>query len=165
MNYFYTMTSAYLLLGSNMNDPEKQLSRAETLIAERIGPVRASSSIYQTAAWGNREQPDFLNRALTIETNLSPRQLIEEILLIEESMGRKRSKKNDPRIIDIDILLYGDIIVDEEDLKIPHPFLTERRFALEPLHEMAPRVIHPALGKEIAALLEACGDMLAVKKI
>lgn len=165
MNYFYGMNKAYLLLGGNMDDPKKQLNLAAIHIGRQIGTIAASSSIWQTAAWGKSDQPDFLNQALGVVTNLGPQELLCEILRIEESMGRKRKEKNDPRIIDIDILLYEDRIIEKEDLSIPHPFLPVRRFALEPLNEIAPELIHPGEGKTIAQLLESCPDKLPVKKI
>ena len=159
------MNTVYLLLGGNMNDPKKQLESAAAHIAKQIGNITAASSFWQTAAWGKTDQPDFLNQAMAVETTLDPQELLAEILRIEESMGRKRKEKNDPRIIDIDILLYEDQMISSENLTIPHPFLSVRRFALEPLNEIAPNRIHPGEGRTIAKLLATCPDTLAVKKI
>ena len=159
------MNTAYLLLGGNMNDPKKQLEWAAAHIAQQIGRITAVSSFWQTAAWGKTDQPDFLNQALAVETTLDPQELLAEILRIEESMGRKRKEKNDPRIIDIDILLYEDRMIGSEELTIPHPFLAVRRFALEPLNEIAPNRVHPGEGRTMAQLLATCPDTLAVKKI
>jgi 2-amino-4-hydroxy-6-hydroxymethyldihydropteridine diphosphokinase len=159
------MNTVYLLLGGNMDDPKKQLKLAAVHIGQHIGTIKATSSIWQTAAWGKTDQPDFLNQALAVETKLEPQELLAEILRIEESMGRKRKEKNDPRIIDIDMLIYEDKVIKQEALTVPHPFLSVRRFALEPLNEIAPQLIHPEEGKSIAQLLASCPDSLPVKKI
>jgi 2-amino-4-hydroxy-6-hydroxymethyldihydropteridine diphosphokinase len=159
------MESLYLLLGSNLNAPEKQIAIAENNIIRQIGKIERKSSLYQTAAWGLREQPDFLNRVVVCKTNLGPRKTLDTILAIEKSMGRQRGKKNAPRIIDIDILFYGKLIVNDQDLQIPHPRIAERRFVLTPLNELSPMFIHPVLNKSINSLLRECTDPLDVKRI
>lgn len=159
------MNKAYLLLGSNRNDPEKMLSRAEAAIRTDLGNVIRASSRYKTAAWGNTEQPDFINQILQIDTRLSPQKLMEGILTIEKKMGRVRTVKNAPRIIDIDILFYNNDVVEEKELFIPHPSIQDRRFVLVPMNELEPDLIHPRLRKTVKELLMTCPDPLAVDKI
>ena len=158
------MNTAFLLTGGNLGDREKSLSQACQLIAEQCGHIVALSSLYETAAWGNVDQPSFLNQAIELETKLNARQLIRRLLKIEKIMGRERKEKYSARIIDIDILLFNHEIHDYHFLKLPHPEMQNRRFALEPLAELAPDYIHPALGKSIATLLALCPDSLPVKK-
>lgn len=159
------MNKAYLLLGSNRNDPEKMLSRAEAAIRTDLGNVIRASSRYKTAAWGNTEQPDFINQILQIDTRLTPQKLMEGILTIEKKMGRVRTVKNAPRIIDIDILFYNNDVVEEKELFIPHPSIQDRRFVLVPMNELEPDLIHPRLRKTVKELLMTCPDPLAVDKI
>lgn len=159
------MSTAYLLIGGNLGNREDNLSTAIKLIEEHCGTLAKSSSIYETAAWGMTEQPTFLNRALEISTSFNARQLLRKILKIEKMMGRVRNEKLGPRTIDIDILLYENDVHDLPFLKIPHPELHNRRFALVPLAEINPELQHPVLKKTIAELLEECPDNLEVKKI
>jgi 2-amino-4-hydroxy-6-hydroxymethyldihydropteridine diphosphokinase len=159
------MNKAYLLTGGNLGNRLNNLIGARKLIEQCCGKIVYRSSIYKTAAWGFKDQPDFYNEALQIETELSPEQLVEELLLIEKNMGRKRDVKMGPRIIDIDILLFGNKIIHQPNLHIPHPRLHERRFALTPLAEIAPEIIHPTLHKTIQQLLLECNDTLDVHKI
>jgi 2-amino-4-hydroxy-6-hydroxymethyldihydropteridine diphosphokinase len=157
--------SVYLLIGSNMGDRRKHLSDALWAIETKAGVIRGRSSVYETAAWGKTNQPSFYNQALRITTFLNPSELLKQLQLIEKSMGRVRKEKWDERVIDIDILFYGDQIVDTEDLKIPHPELQNRRFALVPMSEIADDLIHPRLYQTIHELLKNCHDPLAVKKL
>jgi 2-amino-4-hydroxy-6-hydroxymethyldihydropteridine diphosphokinase len=159
------MNTAYLLIGGNMGDTKQNLEKACSLINDQCGHVSKLSSLYKTAAWGNTEQPDFLNQALEIKTLLNARQLIRRILKIEKQMGRIRKEKYGPRIIDIDILLYNEETHEMPFLKVPHPELHNRRFALTPLAEIAPTVLHPGLKKNISELLNICPDQSAVEKI
>ena len=154
----------YLLLGSNMGNSQDLIGQAKKHIAKQIGPIGRESGLYQTAAWGNTQQPDFLNQVIFIETTLTPMQVMIAILDIEKKMGRIRTVKNAPRIIDIDILFYNKMIIDEEDLQVPHPQISTRRFVLVPLKELSPLFIHPVLQKTIHQLLRVCPDKLAVKK-
>lgn len=159
-----SINTAYLLTGGNMGSREAQLARAKTLIHEQAGKVIQASSLYETSAWGNIPQPAFLNQVLCIETTLDATALLYKVLDIEQQMGRERSIKYGPRIIDIDILLYEDLILETADLIVPHPFLHVRRFTLVPLAEIAPHFIHPVLNKSIHQLLMECPDALDVKK-
>ncbi|MDE3145273.1 MAG: 2-amino-4-hydroxy-6-hydroxymethyldihydropteridine diphosphokinase [Bacteroidota bacterium] len=157
--------TAYILIGGNIGDRFANLATAKELITNQCGTVINESSVYQTAAWGLTEQPDFLNQVLMITTKLLPEQLMQNLLSIEESMGRKRSVKFGPRIIDLDILLIDDLVIDTELLSVPHPALPQRKFALIPLSEVAPDLLHPVEKKAISQLLTACNDELVVQKI
>ena len=159
------MNKAYLLTGGNIGDRQGFLQQAKGLLEQHCGNITAISGIYETAAWGNTDQAAFLNQALELETNLNAKQLIRRILKIEKMMGRERKEKYGPRNIDIDILLFNDEIYNISFLKIPHPELQNRRFALLPLTEIAGDLIHPVLKKSIKNLLNDCPDTLAVKKI
>lgn len=160
----YIMNESFLLIGGNLGDRERNLSMARELINKHCGAIIRTSSLYETAAWGMQEQPSFLNQALLIQTSLNARQLMRRILKIEKSMGRVRGQKLGPRIIDIDILLFGDEIHNAPFLKIPHPEMQNRRFALEPLSEIAAGSIHPLFKKSVSELLKECNDLLEVKK-
>ena len=159
------MNKVYLLIGGNMGNRKKQLQKAAINIDEACGTITLSSHFYETAAWGKTDQPSFLNQAVILNTPLSPGDLLDAILHIETSMGRHRVEKFGPRIIDIDILLFNNEVIDHPNLKIPHPELTNRRFALEPLSEIAPHVMHPVFKKSMLCLLEECTDALAVRKL
>ena len=159
------MNIAYLLIGGNLGKREENLSNAVSFIIKQCGLVSQSSSIYETAPWGNTDQPSFLNLALEVRTNLNARQLIRHILKIEKMMGRIRKEKLEPRIIDIDILFFNDEIHDLSFLKVPHPEIQNRRFALTPMAEIAGTLIHPVLKKSITQLLDECPDKSDVKKI
>lgn len=159
------MNTAWLLTGSNMGMREDYLSAAKREIGLQCGMVQKESSIYETAAWGKTDQPAFLNQALEIITPLNARQLIRRLLKIEKQLGRIREEKYGPRLIDIDILMYGDEIHQYDLLKLPHPELPNRRFALLPLAEIAADVIHPVLQQSVAGLLALCPDTLEVKKV
>ena len=157
--------SVYLLIGSNVGDRRKHLSDALWAIETRAGVIRGRSSIYETAAWGKTDQPSFYNQAIRITTFLNPSELLAQLQLIEKSLGRERKEKWGERVIDIDILFFGDHIIDTADLKVPHPELQNRRFALVPMSEIADDLIHPRLYQTIHELLKNCADTLAVKKI
>lgn len=159
------MNKAYLLTGGNIGQPEVSLALALELIEKHCGKVSARSSLYETAAWGRNDQPAFLNQALLLETELGADELLEQILAIEKTIGRIRLEKYGPRTIDIDILLFNQEVYNEPHLKIPHPRLPNRRFALTPLAEIAGKYIHPILKKTILVLLEECPDKLAVNKL
>ena len=148
------MSTIFLHTGSNIGDREKNLAQARQRIATKIGTIISQSAIYETAAWGNTEQADFLNQAIGVNTDLSPQVLLTAVLDIENAMGRTRDagQRWQPRVIDIDILLYGDEIIEEENLVIPHQELHKRNFVLVPLMEIASEVLHPVLRLPIEEL-------------
>jgi 2-amino-4-hydroxy-6-hydroxymethyldihydropteridine diphosphokinase len=154
---------AYLSLGSNVGDREGHLREAIQRL-ESAGFVAAVSSLYETEPVDLIDQAWFLNCALALETTPTPEGLLEVLLEIEEQMGRRRTQEKGPRTIDIDILLFGDAIVDSPGLSIPHPALARRRFVLEPLAEIAPDARHPILNKTIRELLDALPPGQAVRK-
>ncbi len=158
------MNKTYLLLGSNMGNSQQQLSIAIKNITQKIGGVIRKSKLYTTAAWGNTNQPDFLNQVIVVETKHTALQTIKTILGIEEEMGRVRTKKNAPRIIDIDILFFNKEIIAEKILTVPHPKIQNRRFVLIPLNELSPNFKHPVIKKTMHQLLVNCYDTLDVKK-
>ena len=158
------MNKTYLLLGSNMGNNKALLSSAAVQIVKKIGSITRKSSLYSTAAWGNTRQPDFLNQVIIVETELTAMQTMQNILNIEKKMGRVRTVKNAPRIIDIDILFFNKEIIVNKDLAVPHPQIQNRRFALVPLNQLSPNLSHPVLKKSIHQLLIHCHDKLNVKK-
>jgi 2-amino-4-hydroxy-6-hydroxymethyldihydropteridine diphosphokinase len=159
------MNDVILLIGGNQGNRLLYLNEAIQEIKKRIGVIELRSHIYETAPWGIQEQPPFYNQVLGVQTNLSPKEVMSEILSIEEQMGRKRMEKNGPRIIDIDILYFGDTIIQEEQLEIPHPRIAERRFVLTPLAELYPEWIDPVRKITITEMLDQCKDSLSVDKL
>ncbi len=158
------MSTAYLLIGGNLGNRTAYLQQATQLIRQSCGNIVHSSAIYETAAWGVTDQPSFYNQAIALETSLAPETLMQQLLGIEEQMGRKRVVKMGPRIIDLDILLIDDLVMSTGLLTLPHPALPFRRFALLPLCEIAPALIHPVLHRSISQLLDECTDELDVQK-
>jgi 2-amino-4-hydroxy-6-hydroxymethyldihydropteridine diphosphokinase len=159
------MHTIYLLLGSNMGNSNEQILLAQKEIKAAIGKIIALSSLYSTAAWGNTAQPDFLNQILIVQTNFTASKLLQAVLTIEKKMGRVRTIKNAPRIIDIDILFFNSDILQQKNLTVPHPEIQNRRFVLTPLAELSPNFEHPSLKKTVHQLLIACKDPLNVQKI
>lgn len=158
------MKIVFLGIGTNLGKREENLKLALTGIEENIGKVLKSSAVYESEPWGFVADIEFLNMVIKVETKLSPVQLLKEILNIESSIGRIRSDVQYlSRTIDIDILLYEDLIIDEKRLKIPHPLIQERRFVLTPLCDIAPETVHPVLLMSFISLLELCKDNSKVK--
>ncbi len=147
--------TAYLSLGSNLGDRERNLRDALGLLAGPRLRVLRVSSLYETAPLELRDQPWFLNAVAEVETDLFPKQLLARVQKIERQLGRKRIVPKGPRTIDIDILLYGAAVIDAEELQVPHPRLAERRFVLEPLAELAPDLRHPVTRRTVAEMLHA----------
>jgi 2-amino-4-hydroxy-6-hydroxymethyldihydropteridine diphosphokinase len=153
------MKIVFLGVGTNLGTRETNLAQAVARIEKYVGTVRKSSSIYETDPWGFRSDEAFLNIVIEVETDLSPQELLARLLNIESSMGRVRnSQQYSSRVIDIDILLYNDLVIDELNLKIPHPLMNERKFVLIPLCEIAADLVHPVLKKTFGELLDVCED-------
>ncbi|MER3408648.1 MAG: 2-amino-4-hydroxy-6-hydroxymethyldihydropteridine diphosphokinase [Thermoleophilia bacterium] len=152
------MIRAYVGVGANLGDREASIARALELLAAEPGvEVAAVSSLRETQPVGYLDQPPFLNGAAALDTCLSPRALLERLLAIEQALGRRRQgPRFGPRVIDLDLLLYGDLAVDEPGLTVPHPRLSERRFVLEPLSELAPDLVVPGRGplRDLLAALD-----------
>ncbi len=155
---------AYLSLGSNVGDREANL-RAAIGQLEGAGRVCVVSSLYETQPVEVLDQPWFLNCAIAIETTKTPRELLKFVLSIEADMGRRRGRDKGPRKIDIDVVLFGDRVISEPDLMIPHPAMQNRRFVLEPLVEIAPSARHPVLRKTARELLAAVGKGQTVRRV
>lgn len=155
-------TTIYLHTGSNIGNRIANLQIANAYLKQHIGTIKKASQYYHTAAWGVTDQPSFINQALELSTNLSPFEILENIQQIEASMGRIRHEKWGERLIDIDLLFYEKVIIQEENLQVPHPFLQERKFVLVPLQEIAADWIHPIFNRSIQDLFEKTTDDLSV---
>lgn len=156
------MSKVYLLLGSNEGDRLGLMHESMEQISKTCGRIVEQSRMYETAAWGLEEQPDFLNIAIALDTQLRPIDLLSAIHDIEQNLGRQRTLKWGQRTLDIDILFFGQHIINIPELTIPHPAVQLRRFALVPLNEIAGSYVHPVLNKTISELLDDCPDPLPV---
>jgi len=146
------MVNVYIGIGSNLGDRLANIDKALSLLSSKCKIIK-KSSIHETEPVGYKEQGKFLNGVVSVETELKADELMEFLLDIEKKLGRIREIKNGPRIIDLDILFYGDEVIDSDKLIVPHPKLHERLFVLEPLNEIAPEFIHPVLKKSVKELL------------
>jgi 2-amino-4-hydroxy-6-hydroxymethyldihydropteridine diphosphokinase len=159
------MNKAYLLTGGNLGNRQALLKKAAALLNRHCGRITRRSALYETAAWGNTNQPSFLNQVLVLETKMDAAALMKKILSIEVQMGRRRNNKWEPRIIDIDILFFNKEIINSALVTVPHPHIPNRRFVLAPLNELSPSFIHPVSGMNIHQLLKQCKDKLKVEKM
>jgi len=152
-------------LGSNLGDRFASLSRALDMIREEAGEVIASSSVWESEPWGFDADDQFLNMVVVIDTEKQPRQLMQLFRSIEGRMGRRRSGRGryESRIIDLDILLWEDRVISTPNLEIPHTKIADRRFVLEPLHEVAPDAVHPVTGLTVSDMLQMCEDSSDVR--
>ena len=149
------MAIAYLALGTNIGNKRRNMITAAALLAERVGDVLALSGFYETEPWGFQSENTVLNAALQLDTSLSPLELLKATQEIEIEMGRTQKSNGayHDRIIDIDILLYDNLVLQTPELTLPHPLMHERLFVMEPLAEIAPNVIHPVFKKPVISLL------------
>lgn len=157
------MNRVYLHTGSNEGERLHNLDTALNLLGKQVGKVEAASRVFETSAWGIRDQPDFLNQAIEMKVDLDPVALLDAVLDIEQVMGRVRVQKWGQRLIDIDVLYYEDLIWESDQLTLPHPHLHERNFVLAPLSDIAPDFLHPRLKQTSREMLNACKDTLPAR--
>ncbi len=158
------MNKAYLLIGGNMSDRLANLEHAKKAIVLHCGNILSQSAIYETEAWGFKDQPAFFNQALCLETSMNASNLLSTLLTIELDLGRTRTIHLGPRTIDIDIIYFNDEIINNANLTVPHASMAERNFVLTPLTEIAPTFIHPVFNKSNSELLSECKDIATVYK-
>ncbi len=158
-------STIYLGLGTNLGNRVANLQQSINRITDEVGIVRQQSAIYQTKAWGVRDQPDFLNQVVEVSTLLSPEETLKTILGIETTMGRIRTRKWYTRLIDIDLLFYGGAIIETPSLIVPHPYIQDRNFVLAPLVDIAPDLVHPIFKKNMMVLWEECEDRLPIQRL
>ncbi len=156
------MNSVYILLGGNLGDRENNLFRATQQLSEQIGTITRTSLLYETAAWGVENQPNFLNQVILVESTINAEEILSINQAIEKYLGRKRYQKWHERTIDIDILYFNNEIINQENLTVPHPYLHERKFTLAPLVEISNNFVHPIFKKSNEQLLHECKDPLPV---
>jgi 2-amino-4-hydroxy-6-hydroxymethyldihydropteridine diphosphokinase len=156
----------YLCIGGNLGEREANLEEAIDFIGFNFGDVVGVSSIYESEPWGMSDVPNFLNQVVHIQSELTDKELLEEIADLEEFFGRERSSQGYvSREMDIDVLFIDEEVISTEALQVPHPRLSERRFVLEPLAEIAPEFIHPELNQSVEVLLKACSDKGKVTRL
>ncbi|RMG03710.1 MAG: 2-amino-4-hydroxy-6-hydroxymethyldihydropteridine diphosphokinase [Nitrospirae bacterium] len=145
----------YIGLGSNVGGRERNCEKAVSILKERGVSILKMSSLYETPPWGVEDQPDFINMVVEAEAELRPLELLNLLKEIESDMGRVKTYRWGPRLIDLDILFYDTLVVDTPELKIPHPYIEKREFVLRPLSEIAPGLRHPVTGKTVREMLES----------
>ncbi len=155
----------YLITGTNLGNRMANLQHAAAEIEQNIGQILTRSSVYETEPWGITDQPSFYNQVLKVATTLAPLPLLTATLAIEKEMGRIRAERYGARIIDIDLLFFDNLVIETQQLTIPHPRITERNFVLAPLAEIAPNMVHPVLQQTISEIWKAGKDTLGVKKV
>jgi len=156
----------YLSVGSNLGDRLRNLKTGREFIRKKLGNLHAESRIYESAAWGYASKNLFFNCCMSAITFLDPVPLLDEILSIEQAMGRERGSEGyTDRVIDMDLLFYGDAILDLPRLKVPHPAMEKRRFVLAPLWEIAPELVHPVNKLTVTEMLDRCKDPGVVRSI
>jgi 2-amino-4-hydroxy-6-hydroxymethyldihydropteridine diphosphokinase len=154
MTHFNNHT-VYLALGSNLGSRHENLKEAMAALSPQL-EVKAKSHVYETPPWGYEDQPRFLNQVLKAQTYLQPEPLLKHLKRLEIALGRKTSFQNGPRLIDIDLLLYDDLVMNTPSLTIPHPRLHERGFVLLPLMDIAPDLVHPVTKKSVREMVASC---------
>ncbi|MFD0764169.1 2-amino-4-hydroxy-6-hydroxymethyldihydropteridine diphosphokinase [Mucilaginibacter lutimaris] len=159
------MINVFLLLGSNLGNRNLYLQKAIARIRQDVGEIQQTSPVYETQSWGKTDLPDYLNQVILLQTSLPAQEVLNRILAIEIELGRKREEKWGSRTIDIDILFYGNEVINDTNLTVPHPELHNRRFTLEPLGIIAPNFVHPVLNKTILDLKNNLNDNLVVNRI
>lgn len=160
------MIKLYILLGGNLGDKQLVFSEARAKLSQQVGTIANQSAIYETEPWGFNSDDLFWNQVLEISTAFSPEEVLHQTQQIEHELGRiRKANQYNSRIIDIDILFYGDQVIKTENLVVPHPRIHERKFALVPLCEIAPELIHPVFQKSIRQLADECRDSLSVEKV
>ena len=160
------MEKVILLTGGNLGDRREYLEHAVFFLAQYAGNILLRSAFYETEPWGFKADRSFLNQAIVLETEFSPQDLLREIQRIEHLLGRRRrDTRYGSRTLDIDIIFYGEQVIREPDLEIPHPRMTERLFVLMPVNEISPEWLHPVLKMPVRHLLEQCGDTHRVKRL
>lgn len=162
--YTRMVNKTFLLLGSNLGDKQLYLRTATEQLG-LLGTLVRKSAVYESVAWGVQDQPNYWNQAIELETNLSAEELLRQLNRIERELGRERRARWESRVIDIDILYYNYMVLETDTLTTPHPRLSERRFVLVPLTEIAPDFVHPVLQLTNLDLLARCPDQLAVERV
>lgn len=155
----------FIALGSNLGDRFYYIQQALLAIDERLGPIVQCSSLYESEAWGDKDQQNFYNAVCEIHGKINALALLRELQIIEREQGKRKERTWGPRTLDLDIIYYGKKIIVEKDLIIPHPNMYLRNFVLQPLAEIAPEFIHPLMKKKTKSLLRECPDQTKIERI